>query len=122
MGTRARMDQHPLEPPIERLWENRETLSPATRGEDRALVEAALDALDDGKVRVAEPGPDGWRVNQWLKKAVLLSFRLYDSAPMEGPGGAPVWDKVPMKFAGWGENRFKEAGFRAVPGAVVQIG
>jgi 2,3,4,5-tetrahydropyridine-2-carboxylate N-succinyltransferase len=114
------MDQHPLELPIERLWESRETLSPATRGEDRAVVEAALDALDDGKVRVAEPGPDGWRVNQWLKKAVLLSFRLYDSAPMEGPGGAPVWDKVPIKFAGWGENRFKQAGFRVVPGAVVR--
>jgi 2,3,4,5-tetrahydropyridine-2-carboxylate N-succinyltransferase len=114
------MDQHKLEPSIERLWESRDTLSPATRGEDRAVVEAALDALDDGKVRVAEPGPDGWRVNQWLKKAVLLSFRLYDSAPMEGPGGAPVWDKVPIKFAGWGENRFKQAGFRVVPGAVVR--
>jgi 2,3,4,5-tetrahydropyridine-2-carboxylate N-succinyltransferase len=114
------MDQHKLEPSIERLWESRDTLSPATRGEDRAVVEAALDALDDGKVRVAEPGPDGWRVNQWLKKAVLLSFRLYDSAPMEGPGGAPVWDKVPIKFTGWGENRFKQAGFRVVPGAVVR--
>jgi 2,3,4,5-tetrahydropyridine-2-carboxylate N-succinyltransferase len=114
------MDQHKLEPSIERLWESREALSPATRGDDRAVVEAALDALDDGKVRVAEPGPDGWRVNQWLKKAVLLSFRLYDSAPMEGPGGAPVWDKVPIKFAGWGENRFKQAGFRVVPGAVVR--
>ena len=114
------MDQHKLEPSIERLWESREALSPATRGDDRAVGEAALDALDDGKVRVAEPGPDGWRVNQWLKKAVLLSFRLYDSAPMEGPGGAPVWDKVPIKFAGWGENRFKQAGFRVVPGAVVR--
>ena len=71
-------------------------------------------------MRVAEPTPGGWQVNQWLKKAVLLSFRLTDSAPMEGPGGAPVWDKVPMKFAGWGENRFREAGFRAVPGAVVR--
>ena len=114
------MDQHPLEPSIERLWEQRETLSPATRGDDRAVVEAALDALDDGKVRVAEPTAGGWQVNQWLKKAVLLSFRLTDSAPMEGPGGAPVWDKVPIKFAGWGENRFKQAGFRVVPGAVVR--
>jgi 2,3,4,5-tetrahydropyridine-2,6-dicarboxylate N-succinyltransferase len=114
------MAQHPLEAPIERLWEQRETLSPATRGEDRAVVEAALDALDEGKVRVAEPDPTGWRVNQWLKKAVLMSFRLTDSSPMQGPGGAPVWDKVPMKFAGWGENRFKQAGFRAVPGAVVR--
>ena len=114
------MDQHPLEPSIERLWEQRETLSPATRGDDRAVVEAALDALDDGKVRVAEPTAGGWQVNQWLKKAVLLSFRLTDSAPMEGPGGAPVWDKVPIKFTGWGENRFKQAGFRVVPGAVVR--
>jgi len=114
------MTQHPLEPSIERLWQQREALSPATRGDDRAVVEAALDALDEGKVRVAEPGPGGWRVNQWLKKAVLLSFRLTDSVPMEGPGGAPVWDKVPMKFAGWGENRFRQAGFRAVPGAVVR--
>jgi len=114
------MTQHPLEPSIERLWESREALSPATRGDDRAVVEAALDALDEGKVRVAEPGPGGWRVNQWLKQAVLLSFRLTDSAPMAGPGGAPVWDKVPMKFAGWGENRFRQAGFRVVPGAVVR--
>jgi 2,3,4,5-tetrahydropyridine-2-carboxylate N-succinyltransferase len=114
------MEQHPLEQPIERLWEGREALSPATRGEDRAVVEAALDALDEGKVRVAERGAGGWRVNQWLKKAVLLSFRLTDSAPMEGPGGAPVWDKVPIKFAGWGENRFRQAGFRVVPGAVVR--
>jgi 2,3,4,5-tetrahydropyridine-2-carboxylate N-succinyltransferase len=114
------MEQHPLERPIERLWEGREALSPATRGEDRAVVEAALDALDEGKVRVAENGPGGWQVHQWLKKAVLLSFRLTDSAPMEGPGGAPVWDKVPIKFAGWGENRFRQAGFRVVPGAVVR--
>jgi 2,3,4,5-tetrahydropyridine-2-carboxylate N-succinyltransferase len=119
------MDQHPLKSPIERLWEQRERLSPATpgdatRGEAWAVVEAALDALDEGKVRVAEAGPGGWRVNQWLKKAVLLSFRLTDSAPMEGPGGAPVWDKVPMKFTGWGVNRFKQAGFRVVPGAVVR--
>jgi 2,3,4,5-tetrahydropyridine-2-carboxylate N-succinyltransferase len=114
------MSQHALEQPIEALWERRDTLSSASSGADRAAVEAALDALDDGQVRVAEPGAGGWRVNQWLKKAVLLSFRLTDSSPMEGPGGAPVWDKVPMKFAGWGANRFKEAGFRAVPGAVVR--
>ena len=120
------MSQHPLEPSIERLWETRDALSPATRGDDRAVVEAVLDALDGGDVRVAEKvpageaGAGGWRVNQWLKKAVLLSFRLTDAVPMEGPGGAPVWDKVPMKFAGWGENRFREAGFRAVPGAVVR--
>ncbi len=69
---------------------------------------------------MAEPDGGGWRVNQWLKKAVLLSFRLTDSAPMPGPGGGAVYDKVPMKFDGWGANRFREAGFRAVPGAVVR--
>ena len=114
------MSQHALEQPIEALWEGRDALSPKTGGEARGVVEAALDALDSGTVRVAERGAGGWHVNQWLKKAVLLSFRLTDSGPMEGPGGAPVWDKVPMKFTGWGENRFREAGFRAVPGAVVR--
>jgi 2,3,4,5-tetrahydropyridine-2-carboxylate N-succinyltransferase len=102
------------------LWEQRDTLSAATKGAARDAVESALDALDNGAVRVAEKGAAGWQVNQWLKKAVLMSFRLTDSGPMEGPGGAPVWDKVPMKFAGWGENRFREAGFRAVPGAIVR--
>jgi 2,3,4,5-tetrahydropyridine-2,6-dicarboxylate N-succinyltransferase len=119
-GNGHAMSQHELQQPIEDLWEQRDSLSSSTRGAARDAVEAALDALDSGQVRVAEKGDSGWRVNQWLKKAVLMSFRLTDSAPMEGPGGAPVWDKVPMKFAGWGENRFKEAGFRAVPGAVVR--
>jgi 2,3,4,5-tetrahydropyridine-2-carboxylate N-succinyltransferase len=114
------MSQHSLQQPIEDLWEQRDTLSSSTKGAARDAVEAALDALDGGEVRVAEKTDAGWQVNQWLKKAVLLSFRLSDSVPMEGPGGAPVWDKVPMKFAGWGENRFREAGFRAVPGAVVR--
>ncbi len=114
------MNQHALQQPIEELWERRESLSPATRGSARDAVEAALDLLDTGSARVAEPAGSGWQVNQWLKKAVLLSFRLTDSSAMEGPGGAPVWDKVPLKFAGWGENRFREAGFRAVPGAVVR--
>jgi 2,3,4,5-tetrahydropyridine-2-carboxylate N-succinyltransferase len=114
------MPEHSLQQPIEDLWERRDTLSSATKGEARDAVEAALEALDGGTVRVAEPTASGWQVNQWLKKAVLLSFRLTDSGPMEGPGGAPVWDKVQMKFAGWGENRFKQAGFRAVPGAVVR--
>jgi 2,3,4,5-tetrahydropyridine-2-carboxylate N-succinyltransferase len=114
------MSEHRLQPAIDALWEQRDSLSPSTRGDSRAAVEAALDAMDSGELRVAEPTPQGWRVNQWLKKAVLLSFRLTDSSPMQGPGGAPVWDKVPMKFAGWGENRFREAGFRAVPGAVVR--
>jgi 2,3,4,5-tetrahydropyridine-2-carboxylate N-succinyltransferase len=114
------MSQYALHQLIEDLWERRESLSSSTKGEARDAVEAALDALDSGQARVAEKGASGWQVNQWLKKAVLMSFRLSDSAPMEGPGGAPVWDKVPMKFAGWGENRFKEAGFRAVPGVVVR--
>ena len=105
---------------IDAIWDRRETLSPATAGADRATVDAALDALDTGAARVAEPAAGGWQVNQWLKKAVLLSFRLTESAPMPGAGGAPVFDKVAMKFAGWGENRFREAGFRAVPGAVVR--
>lgn len=114
------MSQTSLEQTIEDLWEKRDTLSSATKGSPRDAVNAALDALDSGQVRVAERQSGGWHVNQWLKKAVLLSFRLTDSGPMEGPGGASVWDKVPMKFAGWGENRFREAGFRAVPGAVVR--
>lgn len=114
------MSQHSLQQPIEDLWEQRDTLSSSTKGAARDAVEAALEALDSGQVRVAEKTSGDWVVNQWLKKAVLMSFRLTDSTPMEGPGGAPVWDKVPMKFAGWGANRFKEAGFRAVPGAVVR--
>jgi 2,3,4,5-tetrahydropyridine-2,6-dicarboxylate N-succinyltransferase len=114
------MSQHALQQPIEELWEQRDSVSSATGGMARQAVEAALDALDQGEVRVAESTPHGWLVNQWLKKAVLLSFRLVDSFPMEGPGGAPVFDKVPLKFAGWGANRFRDAGFRAVPGAVVR--
>jgi 2,3,4,5-tetrahydropyridine-2,6-dicarboxylate N-succinyltransferase len=114
------MSQHALQQPIEALWERRESVSSTTGGTARQAVEAALDALDSGAERVAEPTPAGWRVNQWLKKAVLLSFRLTDSEPIEGAGGAPVFDKVPLKFAGWGANRFRDAGFRAVPGAVVR--
>ena len=114
------MDASTLQTRIEALWARRDTLTPATGGDDRAVVEAALEALDSGKARVAEPlgSPGEWRVNQWLKQAVLLSFRLTDSAPMEVGTGA--YDKVPLKFADWGPNRFKEAGFRAVPGAVVR--
>ncbi len=114
------MTENSLQAPIEALWEQRETLSAATSGAARDCVDAALELLDAGKARVAEPTADGWVVHQWLKKAVLLSFRLTESAPMGGPGGAPVFDKVPLKLAGWGANRFREAGFRAVPGAVVR--
>lgn len=105
---------------IDALWDRRTEISSKTQGADRDAVDHALALLEAGEARVAEPGEGGWQVNQWLKKAVLLSFRLQDSMPMPGPGGAPVYDKVPMKFEGWGENRFAEAGFRAVPGAVVR--
>ena len=112
-----------LEAAIERAWDARDSVTPASR-EIAGQVEAALELLDSGAARVAEPdGNGGWKVNQWLKKAVLLSFRLSDNAVVEhGSGGAPAYDKVPLKFAGWGENRFREAGFRVVPGAVVRRG
>ena len=110
-----------LQPTIETAWENRDTVNAATGGETRAAVDAALAALDAGQARVAEKTATGWVVNQWLKKAVLLSFRLNDSVPIEGgPGSAPWYDKVPSKFAGWDAARFKAAGFRAVPNCVVR--
>jgi 2,3,4,5-tetrahydropyridine-2-carboxylate N-succinyltransferase len=114
------MTDHPLRPIIEALWERRDQLGAATEGEPRAAVEQALALLDSGEARVAEPTGSGWRVNAWLKMAVLLSFRLQDASLMPGAGGAPVWDKVAMKFAGWDAQRFQQAGFRAVPGAVVR--
>jgi 2,3,4,5-tetrahydropyridine-2-carboxylate N-succinyltransferase len=107
-----------LQARIEALWEKRDTLSATTQGQPREDVMAALEMLDRGEARVAEKGADGWQVNQWLKQAVLLSFRLTDSAPMDTAAGA--YDKVPLKWAGWGPNRWKEAGFRAVPGAVAR--
>ena len=113
-----------LQTTIEAAWEVRDTLELTTQGPVREAVAAALAGLDDGSLRVAERDAAGvWQVNQWLKKAVLLSFRLNDMAIIEGgPGGATWWDKVPSKFAGWGENRFRDAGFRAVPGAIVRHG
>ncbi len=106
---------------IDDAWDKREALNAATKGTVRDAVEAALDALDGGKLRVAEKRDGKWHVNQWAKKAVLLSFRLNDMTPISGaPGGAAWWDKVPSKFAGWGDNRFRDAGFRAVPGCVVR--
>ena len=107
---------------IEAAWEARDGISPATKGEVRDAVTEALALLDAGKARVAEKVGAAWQVNQWLKKAVLLSFRLNDNALMPGPGGSNWWDKVPSKFADWGENRFRDAGFRAVPGCVVRAG
>jgi 2,3,4,5-tetrahydropyridine-2-carboxylate N-succinyltransferase len=109
-----------LQHAIETLWAQRDTLSAQTEQSARAPVEQALALLDSGEQRVAQPTPGGWAVNQWLKQAVLLSFRLNDSAPMPGPGGAPVHDKVPMKTKDWTEARFAQAGFRAVPGAVIR--
>jgi 2,3,4,5-tetrahydropyridine-2,6-dicarboxylate N-succinyltransferase len=115
-----------IQPLIDQAWENRAEIGPGTGGDVRDSVEAALDALDSGQARIADKAEGGWRVHQWLKKAVLLSFRLYDSAPIQGGGvdpkfGAASWyDKVPLKFAGWGDSRFRTAGFRAVPGCVVR--
>jgi 2,3,4,5-tetrahydropyridine-2,6-dicarboxylate N-succinyltransferase len=111
-----------LQQEIESAWDARDGISVTTHGPVREAVNAALAMLDAGTARVAEPGEDGWQVNQWLKKAVLLSFRLNDNAIMPGPGGSNWWDKVPSKFADWGENRFRDAGFRAVPGSVVRAG
>ncbi len=111
-----------LQPVVETAWENRDQISISTKGEVRDAVDATLEALDNGSLRVAEKGKDGWVVNQWAKKAVLLSFRLNDMELVPGgPGSnASWWDKVPSKFDGWGENRFREAGFRAVPNCVVR--
>jgi 2,3,4,5-tetrahydropyridine-2-carboxylate N-succinyltransferase len=106
---------------IEAAFADRERIGFDTKGEVRDAVETALDLLDRGEVRVAEKSADGYVVHQWLKKAVLLSFRLNDMAVIEGgPGGAVWWDKVPSKCAGWDGPRFREAGFRAVPGCVVR--
>ena len=111
-----------LQATIDAAWDARDTISTATTGDVRDAVNEALNMLDDGSARVAEPVGDGWQVNQWLKKAVLLSFRLNDNAIISGPGGANWWDKVPSKFANWDEARFRSAGFRAVPGSIVRHG
>jgi 2,3,4,5-tetrahydropyridine-2-carboxylate N-succinyltransferase len=113
-----------LQSTIDAAWDTRDTLGLTTTGAVREAVETALAGLDDGSLRVAERDESGtWQVNQWLKKAVLLSFRLNDMEIVDGgAGGATWWDKVPSKFAGWGENRFRDAGFRAVPGSIVRRG
>lgn len=111
-----------LETIIETAFDNRDGVNVSTKGEVRDAVDTSLQLLDNGKVRVAEKQADGnWKVNQWLKKAVLLSFRLNDMEIVTGgPGEATWWDKVPSKFENWGENQFRAAGFRAVPNAVVR--
>ena len=110
-----------LEKTIDAAFEDRANVSPATTGAVRAAVDEALALLDSGKLRVAEKGADGWTVNQWLKKAVLLSFRLNAMAVIKGgPGDSTWWDKVPSKFDGWGPQEFEAAGFRAVPNCVVR--
>ena len=111
-----------LEKTIETAFDNRDSVTVSTKGEVRDAVETSLNLLDAGQARVAVRGEDGtWTVNQWLKKAVLLSFRLNDMEVVKGgPGNSTWWDKVPSKFEGWGENQFRSAGFRAVPNAVVR--
>jgi 2,3,4,5-tetrahydropyridine-2-carboxylate N-succinyltransferase len=115
------MDQTALERVIDDAFEQRAGVGAEMAGPVRDAVEAALEGLDTGRFRVAEKIAGSWRVHQWLKKAVLLSFRLNPLRPIEGgPGGATWWDKVPSKFAGWDASRFTAAGFRAVPGCVVR--
>ncbi|MCB9992989.1 MAG: 2,3,4,5-tetrahydropyridine-2,6-dicarboxylate N-succinyltransferase [Hyphomicrobiaceae bacterium] len=115
------MSHSDLAATIEEAFDNRDAIGFSTKGAVREAVEETLNLLDSGVLRVAEKGADGWTVNQWAKKAVLLSFRLNDMDLIPGgPGGSHWWDKVPSKFAGWSENRFREAGFRAVPGSIVR--
>ena len=112
---------HDLAAAIAAAWDARDSLSAATRGAHRDAVEATLAGLDAGQLRAAEKLNGAWKANEWVKKAILLSFRLNDMEIVEGgPGGAVWWDKVPSKFAGWDEARFRAAGFRAVPGAIVR--
>ncbi|WP_431280589.1 2,3,4,5-tetrahydropyridine-2,6-dicarboxylate N-succinyltransferase [Humitalea sp. 24SJ18S-53] len=113
------MDMTSLAATITALWERRAEVTPATTGEDRVAVEAALALLDSGDARVAEPTATGWVVHQWLKQAVLLSFRLEDNT-LRAHEGAGAWDKVPMKWDGWDARHFRTAGFRAVPGAIAR--
>ncbi len=119
------MDHGALQATIEQAFEDRASIGPGTTGEVRDAVDHALNLLDSGTLRVAAKsqgtGRDSWTVHQWLKKAVLLSFRLNDMAMVPGgPGGSSWYDKVPSKFEGWGENQWAAAGFRAVPNCVVR--
>ncbi len=116
------MSNAKLETAIEAAWEARDQITPATKGETREAIEDTLNALDSGKLRVAERQADGqWQVNQWAKKAVLLGFRIRETEIQTGgPNGAVWFDKVTPKFVDWGENRWKEAGFRAAAGCIVR--
>ncbi|MDA9287487.1 2,3,4,5-tetrahydropyridine-2,6-dicarboxylate N-succinyltransferase [Amylibacter sp.] len=116
------MSNSQLEIAIEAAWDNRDEISSNTVGEARDAIEVTLDALDSGKLRVAEPQDSGqWHVNQWAKKAVLLGFRIQDMEIQEGgPQGGTWWDKVDSKFKGWGASDFQSAGFRAVPNCIVR--
>jgi 2,3,4,5-tetrahydropyridine-2,6-dicarboxylate N-succinyltransferase len=112
-----------LQAVIDRAWNERDTIGPDSKGEVRLAVDSAIAALDRGEAQIAKKQGGEWIVHQWLKKAVLLSFRLNSmEAIAGGPGGAHWWDKVPSKFAGWGEKEFAAAAFRAVPGAIVRRG
>lgn len=112
-----------LQAVIDQAWENRDSINSATTGEVREAVFAAIEGLDAGSLRVADKASGAWVVNQWLKKAILLSFRLTDNGPIDGgPGGSVWWDKVPSKFEGWDAAAFKAAGLRTVPGAFVRKG
>lgn len=115
------MPHDELQQIIEAAFEDRAQFDASTTGPVRDAVQAALNLLDSGRARVAEKQADGtYHVNQWLKKAVLLSFRLNDNGVIAGPGGTSWWDKVPSKLEGWGAEQFRDAGFRAVPGAIVR--
>ncbi|MBT3793381.1 MAG: 2,3,4,5-tetrahydropyridine-2,6-dicarboxylate N-succinyltransferase [Rhodospirillales bacterium] len=120
------MSNQDLQKTIDQAWEDRDGISPDTKGATRDAIEATLDLLDTGELRVAEKIDGTWTVHQWAKKAVLLSFRIYDMVPIPGGprdpkrGDSPWFDKVPSKFAGWDDARFRTAGFRAVPNCVVR--
>ncbi|MEL6438440.1 MAG: 2,3,4,5-tetrahydropyridine-2,6-dicarboxylate N-succinyltransferase [Cyanobacteria bacterium J06621_8] len=122
------MDTQKLTQIIDTAWENKSSINSSTSGEVREAIEYAIDALDNGKYRVCEKSSDDWVVNQWLKKAVLLSFRLNDSTAIASGlkygemGDAPWFDKVPSKFSGWTQEKYAQAGFRAVPNCVVRRG
>jgi len=115
------MSHAALQATIDQAFDDRDSITTETTGDIRDAVNAALELMDCGEARVAEKTGGEWVVNQWLKKAVLLSFRLNDMETIEGgPGGATWWDKVPSKFRNWGEGEFRKTGFRAVPGCIVR--